>query len=67
MQNLLNHTVKADVLILQFNSPLTCNAWYKSFKFAEGEERVSTTDLQVWSFISGFFSIPRTSNVLKAS
>lgn len=62
----INHTVKSPVLILHFNSPLTPNAWCKSLEFEDGEDRVSTTELHVWSFISGFFK-PRTSNVINAS
>lgn len=60
-------TVRNSSLISHFNTELTRSAWYRSFKFVDPEESASTTDLQVESFSSGFISIPRTSNVLKAS
>ena len=46
---------------------LTFNAWNKSFKSEVDDPRVSDPDWQEVEPISGLFSIPRISNVLKAS
>lgn len=61
------NTWKISSSTLHFKMLLTFNALNKFSVVEDDDPRVSDTDWQELVLISGFFSIPRISNVLKAS